>query len=309
VSDGLLHARQSGYEVELSITGEHEHASIRCPMVGLPLHSMTISSCTTSGHTLMWFDAGISGIVSATGAGTFVQVDHRFKFPDAWNDESSAILSVALVSQQGPMIPLSYDFGLGTAQGVENDLEVRWWAPVSQLGIPSSEAYPYLRPGEAISIEVQLGFEHGLEGTPRSGQALVRLLIDGNEYATTTTFVNGKATFPYAIPSGRTSLEIGIEVLPMRGQDVTSAMALTNVYRFDTTAPRLISSDVDTFDTRDAAPATSLKFSIADQPNLPTYAFAHLWRSWQDDADGNGMMTESEMSVLALDLPSDLSQQ
>ena len=134
-------------------------------------------------------------------------------------------------------MPVSKVFGLGHDQGVENDIEIKSWSVLSTQGIRSDAAYPYLRGGEVVHLEVVLGFENTTEGVPRSGQALVRFLVDGNEYATTTLLDDGVALFPYTVPNGRPSLDLGVEVVPLRGQDVVSNLPSTLTFLFDNVPP------------------------------------------------------------------------
>ena len=307
VSDALTHARQSGWELELQLIGEQQHSRLRCPLSSLPITATNMAACSASGTALVWFDEGVAGSVSATGSGQFLETKHHFKFPDGWNDEDSAVLSVHLISSTGPMLPVSAMFGLGHDQGVEDDIEVKSWAVVSAEGIRSSSAYPYLQSGEVVNVEVVMGFEGTDEGTPRSGQALIRFLVDGNEYATTTLFEEGVASFAWNVPSGRPSIDLGVEVVPLRGQDVVSHIEMSHTFLFDNVAPTLMQTNVDRYDSRDASPRNQLEFLVADRPHLPTHALGFVWRSWMDDLNGNGVLDADEVVTQRLDQPTNLS--
>ena len=307
ISDALTHATQSGWQVELHLSGSQQQSKLRCPIASLPITSTSLSACTASGTALLWFDEGTAGSVSAVGSGEFLEVRHHFRFPDGWDDESSATLSVSLISSSGPLLPVSQVFGLGFDQGVENDIEVKSWSVLSSGDIRSDAAYPYLRGGEVVHLEVVLGFENTTEGVPRSGQALVRFLVDGNEYATTTLLNNGVALFPYTVPQGRPSLDLGVEVVPLRGQDVVSNLPSSLTFLFDNVPPTLVDRSVERFDSRDISPRTPLVFTVADRPHLPTHADVYLWQSWKDDANGNGVMDADEVVKSELELPHNLS--
>ena len=307
VADALTHARQSGWEVELQLVGQQQQSRLRCPLSSLPVTPISISSCTAAGTALVWFDEGLSGSVSASGSGSFLEARHHFKFPDGWDDESSVVLSVHLISSTGPMLPVSEVLGLGEEQGVENDIEVKSWAVVSSEGIRSSSDYPYLRSGQVVNVEVVMGFEGTEEGTPRSGQALIRFLVDGAEYATTSIFQNGVATFAWNVPTGRPSIDLGVEVVPLRGQDVVNAVPMSHTFLFDNVAPTLMDRSVEEFDSRDVSPSNTLSFVVADRPHLPTHAKAYLWRSWVDDHNANGVFDYGEHIVRDLSLPENLS--
>ena len=307
VTDALTHAEQSSWDVELNLIGPNQQTNIRCPVNALPITPVSISSCTTSGIPLIWFDDGESGSIDAISAGSFLEIQHRFKFPDSWDDESSAVIAVNFLAPTGPMLPVSASFGLGNDQGVENDISLESWSVLSSNGIRSSPTHNYLRAGDFINVEVVLGFEGANEGTPRTGQALVRFMVDGTEYATTSSYSNGVALFPYSIPTGRTSIDLGVEVIPLRGQSVVNEVETSFTFLFDNIAPTLISSDVERFDHRDSSPVTSLAFTISDRPHLPTHAKSHIWSSWMDDANQDGVMDLEEIQTLDLTLPENLT--
>jgi len=307
VTDALTHAEQSSWDVELNLIGPNQQTNIRCPVNALPITPVSISSCTTSGIPLIWFDDGESGSIDAISAGSFLEIQHRFKFPDSWDDESSAVIAVNFLAPTGPMLPVSASFGLGNDQGVENDISLESWSVLSSNGIRSSHNHNYLRAGDFINVEVVLGFEGANEGTPRTGQALVRFMVDGTEYATTSSYSNGVALFPYSIPTGRTSIDLGVEVIPLRGQSVVNEVETSFTFLFDNIAPTLISSDVERFDHRDSSPVTSLAFTISDRPHLPTHAKSHIWSSWMDDANQDGVMDLEEIQTLDLTLPENLT--
>jgi hypothetical protein len=307
ITDALTHARQSGWQVELQLVGERQQSSLRCPVSSLPVTPVSISACTASGTALVWFDEGLSGSVSVKGSGQFFEALHHFKFPDGWDDEASAVLSVRLISTSGPMLPVTAMLGLGNDQGVENDIEVKSWSVVSSQGIRSTAQHPYLRSGQLVTVEVVMGFEGTDEGTPRSGQALIRFLVDGSEYATTSVFQRGVAQFAWNVPSGRPSIGLGIEVIPLRGQGVVSLVPLSHTFLFDNVAPTLMDSSVEEFDSRDVSPQNVLTFLVADRPHLPTHAEGFVWRSWLDDVNGNGVYDYGEQQMNSLTLPSNLS--
>ena len=307
ITDAHTHAKQSGWLVELHLSGSQQQSKLQCPIASLPITSTSIAACTASGTALLWFDDGSSGSISTSGAGQFLEVRHHFRFPDGWDDEPSATLSVSLISSAGPLLPVSKVFGLGHDLGVENDLEVKSWSVLSSEGIRSSADYPYMQSGEVVHLEVALGFENTTEGVPRSGQALVRFLVDGSEYATTTIFDDGVALFPYTTPVGRPSVNLGVEVVPLRGQSVVSTLPSSLNFLFDNVPPTLMDSSVERFDSRDVSQRNTLSFTVADRPHLPTHAQIHSWRSWVDDSNTNGIMDADEVRVEALDLPENLT--
>ena len=66
-----------------------------------------------------------NGEISMIGSGSFIQFTHTFQMPVSWNDEPYASLNVMLVSPTGPTLPLNHVFGLGNANGIENDVSLK----------------------------------------------------------------------------------------------------------------------------------------------------------------------------------------
>ena len=306
VTSAMTHAVQSNWDTMLVLQGGQRTSSVTCSMASLPLAASAMNGCDSNGAGLLWSNGVEEGGVTAEGTGSLLEVRHRFQFPDGWDDEVAMQLSVTLVSPNGPMLPLTTTFGWGSALGVENDLSVKEWSVLNENGLRSSSNYPYLSSGELVNIEVVMGFEGTHEGTPRSGQALVRLMVDGSEYASTSLLEDGVVLFPYNIPSGRTSLDLAVEVMPLRGQNVVYETPASLSFLFDNTAPTLVGMDVERFDNRPASPVTELGFSIADRPHLPEHALANVWRSWVDDADEDGQMDTEEIMQHPLSLPTNL---
>ena len=139
ITDALTHAKQSSWMVELHIAGAQQQSKLRCPVASLPITSTSLAACTASGTALLWFDEGQTGSVSVVGSGQFLEVRHHFRFPDGWDDEAAATMSVSLISSSGPLLPVTKVFGLGLDNGVENDVEVKSWSVLSTGGIRSSQ--------------------------------------------------------------------------------------------------------------------------------------------------------------------------
>lgn len=308
VSNALSHAKSNGWSVEMKLSGQNQFSSIRCPLTSLNMTGSSITGCSLSGVNLLWQNSGAEGEISTLDSGQYLKTQHKFKFPESWDDESSLSLSVFLIAATGPMIPVSMDFGLGSSAGVENDVALKSWSVVSSEGVHSIESSPYLHPGNQATVEVVLGFE-GVSNSPspRSGQTLVKLLEDGVEVTTSFIVSNGIVSLPYTIPSGKSSVELEIVLEPLKGQDIAYESAPIMTFEFDSIAPSLLTMDVNEFDHRDISPRTEFKFHIADRPVLPSHAKAQIWRSWVDDSDMDGIMDEDEVVINDLIIPSDLT--
>ncbi|MFL2948876.1 MAG: hypothetical protein ACJZ40_00615 [Candidatus Poseidoniaceae archaeon] len=307
VTDAASYVKTNGWSVVLQLQGLVRSSHITCPFVSLPAEGNL--GCSTQGAPMVWSDNGALGSKQITGSGSFLQIDHRFKFTEQWDDEDSLTLSVNLISPSGPMIPVSMNYGLGDAQGVENDVQLTSWRSVNQVGVGTELAHPYLHPGEVVTIEADLDFE-GLANSPspRSGSVDVCFYVDDVQNQCTSVYNRGVASFPWNVPSGKQSVDLRIELVPLQGQSVSYAVSNTATFNFDVIAPELLGMNVATFDHMDAGPNTALEFRIADRPVLPSHAYVHMWRSWLDDANMDGIMDAEEVSILELQVPENRSQ-
>ena len=308
VSDAETYVKANGWAVELHLQGQSAESHTRCQTQSLPLFGSTISGCLNQATSMIWFQNGANGEIRMLGSGSFLQVDHRFKFTEQWDDEESLTVSVNLIAPSGPMLPVSMNFGLGTSHGVENDVAVKNWAIVNQNLVQSMLSAPYLNPGDDVLVEVELGFENvPLSSPPRSGSTLVRFLVDGSEVQSSSIISNGLVTFPWTVPVNKENVTLTIDVSPLSGQSIVYDVPNSVVFEFDTINPELLSMSVSEFDHIDAKPLSSIEFIVADRPILPSHAKAHLWRSWIDDVNLDGAMQTEEVQVQSLRLPELLS--
>ena len=308
VTDAEAYVKANGWSVELHLQGQTTESHTRCQALSLPMLGSAINGCLNQATSMIWFQNGANGEISMLGSGSFLQVDHRFKFTEQWDDEESLAVSVNLIAPSGPMLPASMNFGLGASNGVENDIAVKNWAIVNQNFVQSMLSAPYLNPGDDVLIEVELGFENiPLSPSPRSGSTLVRFLVDGSEEQSSSIITNGLVTFPWTVPINKENVTISIDVSPLKGQSIVYDVPSSVVFEFDTIVPELLGMSVSEFDHLDARPVTSIEFIVADRPVLPAHAKAHLWRSWVDDDNLDGAMQAEEVKMQPLQLPANLS--
>lgn len=306
VSNAVSYVKSNGWSVALHLTGVNSQSETRCPMLSLPMSGAAVNSCLTQGNSMIWSSGGSDGSISMVESGSLLQVNHRFQFTELWDDEESLTVSVNMLSPSGPMLPANMNFGLGSSNGVENDVEVKDWRIVYDNGIRSAHESPYLHPGESVNVEVQLGFENvSADVTPRSGSTLVRFIADGVEIQSTSVFSDGIASFPWVIPSNKETIELEVDVIPLTNQNILFAVPSVGTYGFDTVDPELLGVSISEFDHVEANPATSIEFVIADRPMLPSHANAHMWRSWIDDSNLDGIMQVDEVVVQSLVVPDD----
>ena len=305
VSNPESFVKAGSWLVDFNMVGQNNAAQLRCSTLALPIIGNGVSNCIQSGVELIWSDLGTNGAISMSGSSSTLEFHHRFKFPVEWDDEEFLSVSVNMVSTTGPMLSVSKSFGLGYSQGVENDVSLKHWSVIGANGVPSDNEYPYLQSqrGEPVVVQAQLGFE-GNEGTaPRTGHALVRLLVNGNEYGATSIINDGIASIPWVIPTVGETVELEIDIQPLRGQSVLYEVQNVIEFSYDSVNPQLISMNIDEFDHFPSNPSTILEFTITDRPLLPTQAEIVLWNSWEHDFNQNGQIDLAEVTRNKLELP------
>ena len=270
VLDGEAYVKNNGWSVEFALRGPNGESKVLCGTAVLPLVGAAVANCQQSGYALGWSDIDANGEIKMTASGSFVQFTHTFQMPVSWNDEPYASLNVMLVSPTGPTLPLNHVFGLGHANGVENDVSLKRFTIESQSGVETDASSASLVQGTFVTVNAYLGFEGVDAAVPRTGQAQVRLLVDGQDKGSTSLILNGVASIIYSVPSNANNLEMEIEVTPVAGQGVAYEVNPVANFIMDSIAPMLIGMDVDTFDHRDASPATEINFIIGDSPSLPS---------------------------------------
>ena len=304
VTDAEAYVKSNGWSVELHLLGQTTESHTQCQTLSLPLFGTSINGCLNQATSMVWVHNEANGEIRMLGSGSFLQVDHRFKFTEEWNDEDSLVVSVNLIAPSGPMLPVSMNFGLGSSHGVENDVAVKNWGIVNENLVRSMLSSPYLNPGDEVVVEVELGFENvPSSSSPRTGSILVRFLVDGSEIQSSSILNNGLVSFPWTVPINRDNITLEIDVSPLKGQGIVYEVPNRAVFEFDTVHPELLGMSVSEFDHVDARPMTSIEFIIADRPILPSHAKVHLWRSWIDDDNLDGTMQAQEVEISPLHLP------
>ncbi len=306
VMDAESYVKNNGWSVDFTLRGPSGESKVLCGTVVLPLAGAAVANCQQSGYALGWSDIDASGEISMVGSGSYIQFTHTFQMPVSWNDEPYASLNVMLVSPTGPTLPLNHVFGLGHANGIENDVSLKRFTIASQSGVETDASSASLIQGTFVTVNAYLGFEGVRDAVPRTGQAQVRLLVDGQDKGSTSLILNGVASIIYSVPTSANNLEMELEVTPVAGQGVAYEVNPVANFTMDSIAPMLIGMDVDTFDHRDASPSTEINFILGDSPSLPHHAEAQVWRSWIDDTNMDGSIDEGEAQIIPLEKPEDM---
>ena len=306
VTNAESYIKNNGWSIDFTLRGPNGESKVLCGTVVLPLTGPEVSNCQRSGFALGWSDIDSNGEIRMIGSNSYVQFVHTFQMPVSWNDEPYASLNVMLVSPTGPTLPLNHVFGLGHANGIENDVALKRFTIESQTGVETDASSASLVQGSFVTVHAYLGFEDVQDAVPRTGQAQVRLLVDGQDKGSTNLIVNGVASIIYNVPSSASNLEMEIELTPVVGQEIVYEVNPIANFIMDSIAPMLIAMDVETFDHRDASPSTEINFVLGDSPSLPHHAQANVWRSWVDDANLNGLIDEGEAVIIPLERPGDM---
>ncbi|MBC8437890.1 MAG: hypothetical protein H8D82_01320, partial [Euryarchaeota archaeon] len=249
--------------------------------------------------------------VNSSGPGICCDVNPTFiwSLDSSWDDDDLVTLSVRSIMGDGLIsLPWVHQFGVGPLQGVENDLLIRDWRVLNDLGLEVSEEASYLKMNSNITVQVDFGFE-GIASifAPRSDDIEVRLLQDGIVHALTTELIHGVATFVTTTPMTTGDVEYSVEFTPLKGGDDVTSILLNQTFEIDSVAPQVISQSVATHDHLEPSLSQTLTFELYDLPTLPTDVSLMLWREWQDDTNGNNQPDSSEFHPQSMIIPQNLS--
>mgnify|MGYP001180250194 CR=1 FL=1 len=300
--------RNQNWDVRMVLYAPGAKAELVCSAASLPLTGSELNSCASTGKDLVWTNGQDEGHVALGGSGADAWVDAAFQIPVSWGDETSAVFSLSLVSPAGPMLPASRTFGAGSAMGIEPDVGLEdWWIQTSS-GYRAHPSEPWLAPGDVGTINIQVGFEDLPDAArPRSGDVLVRARLNGVDIGTTSSLVDGHASFPFTAPSFVPEVDVRIDVEPLRGQDRADAVDSSMTFGLDGVSPLLLSSSTAATAHLEADEDHEHSVLIGDRPRLPSRGDVHLWRSWVDDTNGNGAIDFEEATLRQVSVPANLT--
>jgi len=232
----------------------------------------------------------------------------RFQIEPMWDDEESFEIRVRLVLADGRRsVPEVASFGGGTSLGIENDVEVRQFRFINELGVVIPDTASYLRGARNVTVEAEIGF-HNVPGNfaPRDGDLLVELFENDIEIHNTTDLDFGLYTNTHLVPPGSNDITYRIEITPLRGGWDYTTIDRERTFQTDSLAPVLVSSNIEHYDHRAHSASQELRFDIYDRPVLPQSLTLMLWREWLNDYDFDAWPDEVEFVALPLTSPSDL---
>ena len=234
----------------------------------------------------------------------------RFRIKPHWDDDDNLEIKVRLVRDDGVRaIPEIIKIGQNGINSVENDVQIKSWSVLNDLGDVIPSDMPYLKSGSDIMIEVNVGFEDftSIGHFPKSGDLEIILMENEFEIARSSNFTYGKVNFIRSIPFGPGNLTYEIKLNPLSTQmDVTDIIA-NRTFTADSLAPQLISSTIERYDHRLPSKNQILAFDVFDRPVLPNKLNINLWREWVDDINQDGQPSLEEYWSNTMFSPANLS--
>ena len=104
----------------------------------------------------------------------------------------------------------------------------------------------------------------------------------------------------WVVPSVGEDVNLDIDVLPLKNQDVSYEVPRQIEFGYDSVSPQLLYMNVDEFDHFESSPSKVIEFTITDRPVLPSQAEINIWRSWIDDLNMDGEIDLGEFSTKEL---------
>jgi hypothetical protein len=297
-----------GWSARMVLHAPGASATVECRLDAFPLIGDVMQDCTQSGIALEWTSVDSDGGALAGGSGSEVWVAMTFRLPVLWGDEPSAVLSLSLVAPTGPMLPASRTFGLGSFDGIAHDVGVTsWWVSTSS-GFEALPGEGWLAPGDEASVEVDVGFSNvALAASPRPGDLMLRVRVNGVDIGSSSLVTDGHARFPFTVPSFVPEIDIRIDLEPLKGQERRDETDASATFSLDTVAPLLLGTSTAQSTHLPSARDHEHHILVGDRPMLPSRGHVMLWRSWLDDLDGDGTMDAPEYYAQPLEVPDDLS--
>ncbi len=234
----------------------------------------------------------------------------NFRIKPIWDDDLNLEIKVRLVRDDGvKSIPEILKIGFNGAKSVENDVEIKSWSVLNDLGEEIPFGMPYLKSGSDVVIEVNVGFEDFITNShfPKSGDLEIIVMENDFEIARSSNFTEGKVSFIRSIPFGPGNLTYEIKLNPLYSQLDVTDIVVNRTFTADSLAPQLISSTLERYDHRHPSKNQILAFDVFDRPVLPNALKINLWREWVDDIDQDGQPSLEEYWSNTMFSPANLS--
>ena len=263
------------------------------------------------GNTVALQDAHLVtvGDVNISASSTSSEANISFRLRPEWDDEMRLTVTSRIVLSNGVMgVPFTHTWGGLTAQGYENDLELRSLTFANHEGVFPSDRQ-YIRGGESMNVSVEVGFEDVMSADAFApGDARLTLYRDGQAVANTTELDGVHWNLSTVIPFTYADVAWSVDLVSLNGSDVVAPASLSRTFTVDSVRPRVLDASMDLYDHRTPSPTQVAQITVMDQPVLPDALDAMVWMEWRDDANGNGWPDEGEFSAMPLLVPSDRTQ-
>ncbi len=244
------------------------------------------------------------------------EVDATFKFRinPVWDDEPLVTISSRVSTSEGyKSLPAVQKFGLGDANGVENDYFISEWNVINDLGVAIPPELSYLKASTVVTFSAKLAFEGLDDGSaPRSDLLQLQLYQDDLIVGQTQTVEGDLMNISMILPPTEQQLTFSLvlDILPEypnSGEDLTS-IALSRSFQTDSRAPMVMDSNIEQYDHREPSAVQELLFEVADRPILPPSLTLMLWREWVNDVDYDDYPDPEEFEPFPLIAPDNLTQ-
>ncbi len=240
-----------------------------------------------------------------------IEATFKFRLNSTWDDEPFVTISSRASNVEGHRsLPAVQKFGVGDANGIENDFYISEWNVINDLGVSIPRGLSYLKAGTVVTFSAELCFE-GLNysNAPRTDSLLLKLFQDDMIIGQTQEVDGNLMNITIILPPTEQELSysLTLEKLQFAGTDLTS-VNLSRDFQTDSRSPVVLNSSVEKYDHREPSNSQKLQFEIGDRPILPPSLNLMLWREWVNDINYNSIAEPEEFELFPLIPPENLTQ-
>ena len=295
--------------VEVEIAGINNTVIMKWPILG---GSPTITTNNQLSSELVELHPTNSAeIIQVSNIPQEIDANFRFRLNPIWDDEPFVTISSRVSTSEGyKSLPAVQKFGLGDANGIENDYYVSEWNVINDLGVPIPQNQSYLKASTIVTFSAKLAFEGLNDGNaPRDDTLLLKLYQDDLILGQTQEVDGDLMNISIILPPTEQELSysLTLEKLVPGGDDLTITN-LSRDFQTDSRAPIVINSSVEKYDHREPSNVQKITFEIADRPILPPSLTLMLWREWINDDNYDSIPDPDEFQPVSLTPPENLTQ-
>jgi len=294
--------------VQVEIAGINNRVVMEWPILG---GAPTVTTNGEVGNELIELHPTESAEIELVSSSP-QQVDatFRFRLNPLWDDEQLVTISSRVSTPEGyKSLPAVQKFGLGEANGIENDYYISEWNVINDLGVAIPSELSYLKASTVVTFSAKLAYEGLDDGqAPRSDLLILKLFQDDFVVGQTQEVDGDLMNITMILPptEQQLSFSLTLEQLVPGGEDLTS-IGLSRDFQTDSRAPVVMNSSIDQYDHREPSNMQELSFEIADRPILPPSLTLMLWREWVNDLNYDENPDPDEFEPFPLIAPDNLT--